>query len=84
MKRVVSFLCFIILASTFVFAQQNTVKPNDYNIFYYENGKKSSEGMMRNGKPDDYWKTYYENGVLKSEGNRKNFLLDSTWNFYKL
>jgi len=82
MKRFVSFLCFIILASTFVFAQQNTVKPNDYNIFYYENGNKSSEGMMRNGKPDDYWKTYYENGVLKSEGNRKNFLLDSTWNFY--
>lgn len=53
-----------------------------YSKFYYENGKISSEGPMRNGKPDGYWKTYHTNGKLKSEGNRKNFQLDSTWKFY--
>ncbi len=61
---------------------QNKVNPNGYNVFYYPNRQKSSEGTMRNGKPDGYWKNYYENGILKSEGNRKNFLLDSTWRFY--
>ncbi len=66
-----------------LFAQPNqTVNPNGYNKFYYDNGKISSEGTMRDGKPDGYWKTYSENGVIKSEGNRKNFQLDSVWKFY--
>jgi uncharacterized protein len=56
--------------------------PNGYNRFLYDNGKVSSEGVMKNGKPDGYWKNYYRNGKLKIEGNRKNFLLDSTWRFY--
>ncbi len=55
---------------------------NGYNKFYYDNGKISSEGTMRDGKPDGYWKTYSLSGTLKSEGNRKNFLLDSLWKFY--
>jgi uncharacterized protein len=55
---------------------------NGYQKFYYENGKVSSEGTMRDGKPDAYWKNYYENGNLKIEGNRKNFQLDSIWKFY--
>lgn len=58
------------------------INPNGYNIFYYENGAKSSEGMMREGKPDGYWKNYYKTGILKIEGNRKNFNLDSVWKFY--
>ena len=58
------------------------IDPNGYNKFYYENGKISSEGTMRDGKPDGYWKTYSLSGVLKSEGNRKNFQLDSLWKFY--
>lgn len=57
-------------------------KPNGYNRFFYENGKISSEGKMRDGKPDGYWKTYHKNGKVKIEGNRRNFLLDSTWKFY--
>ncbi len=55
---------------------------NGYNKFYYENGKISSEGRMKDGKPDGYWKNYYKNGLIKIEGNRKNFLLDSIWKFY--
>lgn len=60
------------------------VTKNGYNKFYYENGKISSEGTMKDGKPDGYWKNYYDNGKLKIEGNRKNFLLDSIWKFYDL
>lgn len=63
--------------------QTNTPSnPNGYNKFYYDNGKLSSEGTMKNGKPDGYWKNYSKNGKIKIEGNRKNFLLDSTWKFY--
>lgn len=58
------------------------VNLNGYNKFYYDNGKISSEGTMRDGKPDGYWKTYSVNGMLKSEGNRKDFQLDSIWKFY--
>ena len=69
-----------VLTSGSLLAQGNSA--NGYNKFYYENGKLSSEGMMRDGKPDGYWKNYYKNGKLKIEGNRKNFLLDSVWKFY--
>lgn len=64
--------------------KQDTAKvdPDGYNVFYHENGQKSSEGIMQNGKPIGYWKTYYKTGVLKSEGNRENFQLDSIWKFY--
>lgn len=72
----------VFLLSSANLTAQNELKPDGYNVFYYENGNKSSEGNMIGGKPDGYWKTYHENGTLKSEGNRKNFLLDSTWNFY--
>jgi uncharacterized protein len=65
-----------------VWAQANKINPDGYNVFYYENGKISSEGNMRQGKPDGYWKTYFTNGRIKSEGNRLNFELDSLWIFY--
>lgn len=65
-----------------VFAQPEDVDPNGYNVFYYSNGKKSSEGYLEDGKPNGYWITYYENGEKKTEGNRVNFELDSAWIFY--
>lgn len=84
MRRI--FFTIIILQLFFLtdnsLAQQQNSTKNGYHIFYYENGKVSSEGTLRDGKPDGYWKNYYENGHLKSEGNRKNFLLDSLWKFY--
>ncbi len=55
---------------------------NGFNVFYYPNGKKLSEGNLKNGKPEGYWKTYYDNGKIKTEGNRKNYVLDSVWKFY--
>ena len=82
MKNLKSILIFINLLFSFTFYSQNVTVKNGYNKFYYENGKVSSEGNMKDGKPDGYWKNYYENGKLKIEGNRKDHLLDSTWKFY--
>ena len=70
-----------ILVSISLFSQTE-IDPNGYNVFYYENGEKSSEGNFKNGKPEGYWKNYFETGIIKSEGNRKNHELDSTWLFY--
>ncbi len=76
----ISLFYFLFTISYSLFSQ--TTNPNGYNIFYYENGAKSSEGTMRDGKADGYWKNYYKNGKLKIEGNRENFQLDSIWKFY--
>ena len=73
-------ISFLMLAE-FVFAQ-DTIPKAGFTIFYYPNGKVSSEGLLKNGKPDGYWKSYNEDGTVKSEGNRKNFELDSLWKFY--
>jgi antitoxin component YwqK of YwqJK toxin-antitoxin module len=80
MKKV--YLLILLFCLSFVIFAQNEINPNGYNRFYHENGKLSSEGMMRKGQPDGYWKTYNENGFIKSEGNRKDFKLDSIWTFY--
>lgn len=76
------FLLICVFISYNLYLTAQTANPNGYNVFYYENGAKSSEGNMRDGKADGYWKNYYKNGNLKIEGNRKNFQLDSTWKFY--
>ena len=84
MTRGLLIISFIIFCLSGIWAQVGTNKtnPNGYNVFYYPNGVKSSEGYMRDGKPDGYWINYYPDGKKKSEGNRRNFLLDSTWIFY--
>ena len=74
---------FGILFTISVLAQPTDINPNGFNVFYFENGEKSSEGNFKNGKPEGYWKTYYEDGTLKSEGNRLNHQLDSLWKFYR-
>ena len=66
--------------SSFVIAQAGVKE--GYNVFYYENGNKSSEGNIVKGKPDGYWRSYYEDGTIKNEGNRKNYQLDSGWKFF--
>lgn len=81
-KYVFSFSLFLLISVSYSIAQPNNINPNGYNVLYFDNGEKSSEGTMRDGKPDGYWKTYYKTGVLKSEGNRREFLLDSVWKFY--
>ena len=75
LKCLTVFLFFISLANA-VLAQK------EYKIYYYDNGKVSSEGTMDSGQPNGYWKTYYPTGQIKSEGNRESFKLDSTWIFY--
>lgn len=81
-KIILFFLVLFLSYSTVLVAQQDTTRPENYKIFYYENGNIASEGTMVDGKPEGYWKTYHENGILKSEGDRKNFVLDGPWKFY--
>ena len=81
-KYLVFFSVFYLLSFACFSQPQQSVNPNGYNKFYYENGKISSEGMMKDSRPDGYWKTYSPNGKMKSEGNRKNYKLDSLWKFY--
>ena len=81
MRRILKIVLFLLPSVLFAQPNQN-VNPNGYNKFYFDNGKVSSEGTMRDGKPDGYWKTYAVTGAMKSEGNRKNFQLDSVWKFY--
>jgi antitoxin component YwqK of YwqJK toxin-antitoxin module len=69
------------LSSNISFSQ-NSIDPNGYNVFYYPNGQKSSEGFFKDGKPEGFWQNYFESGILKSEGNRKFHELDSIWLFY--
>lgn len=83
MKRVTALFWLLWGASLFVGVAQNvSPNPNGYNVFYYPNGGKSSEGNMVNGQPEGLWKSYNEQGVLVSEGVRRNGRLDSTWTFY--
>lgn len=79
-KYIILFITSILLS--FLSFSQTDINPNGYNIFYFENGEKSSEGNFKNGKPEGYWKNYFQTGVLKSEGSRKNHELDSIWLFY--
>lgn len=81
MKNFISYSLVFFSLCCFTLSAQVT-NLNGYNVFYYDNGKKSSEGTMRDGKPDGYWINYYKTGQVKIEGNRKNFLLDSLWKFY--
>lgn len=82
MNKIILIFILHIIMTINVYSQPNKINPNGYNIFYYDNGKISSEGNMLNGKPDGFWKTYYPNGTIKSAGNRLNFALDSVWLFF--
>lgn len=62
--------------------EKKEINPNGFNVFYYPNGVKSSEGHFKNGKPDGEWKNYYLNGELKSIGRRENNKLTGKWEFY--
>lgn len=81
-KQIIPFFLFFFISFASVLVAQDTLRPENYQVFYYENGNIASEGLMGNGKPDGYWKTYHENGTLKSEGNRANFVLEGPWKFY--
>ena len=82
MKHILKIIIVFLFPMGLMAQSNQTINPDGYNIFYYDNGKVSSEGTLRNGKPDGYWKTYYQNGKVKSEGNRKDFKLDGAWKFY--
>ncbi len=74
-------LLFAIFFAVQLTAQDSLVQ-NGYVILKFPGGKKSGEGLMKDGKPDGIWKAYYESGVIKSEGFKKKGISDSLWKFY--
>ena len=58
---VVAFVAFSLLSSGYA---QEAIDPNGYNVFYYPNGQKSSEGLLKDGQPEGWWRSYNEQGVL--------------------
>lgn len=68
--------------STFGFSQNDEVDPDGYNVFYYDNGVKASEGLFSKGLPVGIWKAYHPNGVLKSVGHKTEGKSDSLWQFF--
>jgi len=51
-------------------------------IYFYENGKKASEGECVNDKNEGFWTYWYENGQKKSAGKFKNNLRQDKWTFW--
>ena len=64
--------------------QQDTGKYGQRVRYFYESGKVSSEGYMKDGVPNGIWTSYHENGALKSLGLKRKGISDSVWNFYTL
>ena len=58
------------------------IDPNGYNVFYYDNGEKASEGHFKDGQPHGMWKSYYPSGIIKSIGYKDMGKSDSLWKFY--
>lgn len=74
---------FLLLLVPFILkAQVVDSSSENYQVYFYDNGVISSEGLLIDGKPNGYWITYYDNNEKKSEGNRVNFLLSGRWKFY--
>jgi antitoxin component YwqK of YwqJK toxin-antitoxin module len=52
-------------------------------VYWYANGKKSSEGKIIKGmQHDGAWTGWYENGNINYEGNYKQGLKEGTWTWY--
>ena len=78
-KAAVLLIMFLTVSAS---AQTTEILKDGYQVFKYQNGNKSSEGIIKNGKPDGYWISYYVTGVKKSEGKYTGFKLDSIWLFF--
>jgi uncharacterized protein len=51
-------------------------------IYFYENGKKASEGECVNNKNEGFWTYWHENGQKKSEGKFTNDLKQDRWTYW--
>lgn len=52
-------------------------------VFYYPNGDKKGEGIMKKGKKDGLWKYYDRKGNLESEETFKNGKITENKNYFK-
>ncbi len=51
-------------------------------IFYYKDGKKSSQGTYKDGQLDGYWKNWFTDGSMNNEGNYSRNEKIGIWNWY--
>jgi len=51
-------------------------------IYYYENGKKSSEGNYVDDKSEGIWSVWYDNGQKKSEGAYNDNSAEGIWQYW--
>lgn len=51
-------------------------------VYYYENGQKTSEGIIENDKNTGDWHYWYENGKTKSFGSIDDGLLNGKWEYF--
>jgi len=51
-------------------------------IYFYENGRKDSEGDYKNNKNEGTWIYWHENGQKKSEGVFRNDLKQDKWTYW--
>ncbi|NOQ72311.1 MAG: hypothetical protein GQ574_09945 [Crocinitomix sp.] len=70
----------VFCGSSSVFGQE--IDPEGRNVFYFKNGRISSEGYFKAGVPVGIWKSYYSDGTLKSTGTKANGNSDSLWLFF--
>ena len=77
------YCCLLLVGTSFnVFGQDEKIDPNGYNVFYFDDGRKASEGFFKNGLPEGVWKSYYRSGNLKSIGKKLSGESDSLWKFF--
>lgn len=70
------------LQMTGTFKSKKLTVREGHFVYYYENGKKQSEGDYINDKHSGPWTYWYENGQKKSEGNCTAGNLEGIWTYY--
>ena len=53
-----------------------------YWTYYFENGKKTKEGLAKNHQKDGIWEYYYESGETKIKGKYWQGKKDSIWHHF--
>jgi antitoxin component YwqK of YwqJK toxin-antitoxin module len=70
------------LQMTGSYSSQKFISRQGYFVYYYGNGKKSSQGNCLNNKYHGPWTAWHENGNLHYEGEYVNNKAQGIWKYY--
>ncbi|HSZ26336.1 MAG TPA: hypothetical protein VK766_11470, partial [Cytophagaceae bacterium] len=65
-----------------VMAKSGVKEGNGIIKNFYDNGKLSAEGPLKNGYPEGLWKYYHPTGAISGTGEMKAGLRQGPWKFY--